>query len=116
MSEGPHKTTCVSTRISPLTVNRLPFLRTPDIALGIAVKTFLGEISPSDSAEARQKTLNEFPSNFVPNAINFAEDLDTSLNFFDALIAGVETINAEMTADDKAAWRAAKQYRDSRRL
>ncbi|RNJ54986.1 hypothetical protein D7B24_009087 [Verticillium nonalfalfae] len=94
---------------------RLPFLHSPDVALGIAVKTFLTEVSTSDTPEVRQARLSAFPANFVPNAINFAEDLEMSLAFFDAIGAGVETLSTELSADDKASWRAARDYRDARR-
>ncbi|RXG44963.1 hypothetical protein VDGE_01360 [Verticillium dahliae] len=95
---------------------RLPFLHSPDVALGIAVKTFLTEVSTSDTPEVRQARLSAFPANFVPNAINFAEDLEMSLAFFDAIGAGVETLSTELSADDKASWRAARDYRDARRV
>lgn len=84
--------------------------------MGIAVKTFLADIAPEDEPAVRQSKLDAFPGSFVPNAINFPEDLDTSLAFFDALFAGIENLNMEMSVEDKAAWREAKQYRELRRL
>ncbi|EGY17678.1 uncharacterized protein VDAG_01360 [Verticillium dahliae VdLs.17] len=102
--------------IEAIVASILPFLHSPDVALGIAVKTFLTEVSTSDTPEVRQARLSAFPANFVPNAINFAEDLEMSLAFFDAIGAGVETLSTELSADDKASWRAARDYRDARRV
>lgn len=99
-----------------LTSPRLPFLQTPDIALGIAVKTFLADIAPSDAPHVRQSKLDAFPGNFVPNAINFPEDLQVSLAFFDAIYHGVQYLGAEISAADKHAWKAAKHYRDARQV
>jgi temperature dependent protein affecting M2 dsRNA replication len=97
--------------------HRLPFLYTPDIALGIAVSTFLGSLSPSDDAETRKTKLDEFPGQYVPNSTNFSEDLNRSLNFFDSLCKGVEQLAPhQLSSEAKAAWRAARFFREDRRV
>ncbi|KAH7361995.1 XPG domain-containing protein [Plectosphaerella cucumerina] len=96
---------------------KLPFLYTPDIALGIAVSTFLGSLSPSDDAETRKTKLDEFPGQYVPNSTNFSEDLNRSLNFFDSLCKGVEQLAPhQLSSEAKAAWRAARFFREDRRV
>lgn len=93
---------------------RLPFLMDSDVALGIAVKTLLDDISPKDTAEQKQAKKTDFPGKFVPFATHFFEDLQVSFEFFDALHAGVKTV-PEISAADKASWDKAAEYLKIRR-
>lgn len=96
--------------------HRLPFLNNPDIALGIAVKTFLDDVPADMPAEERAARKKSFPENFVPYATHFAEDLDVAYAFFGALAEGVKALSdAEMVAADRAAWETAAKYLDVRR-
>lgn len=98
-------------------VSRLPFLYTPDIALGIAVSTFLGSLTASDDAEARKAKLQEFPGQYVPNSTHFSADLDRSLHFFDGLWTGVDQLPLKLLSPEaRAAWKAAWKFRDARRV
>ena len=94
---------------------RLPFLREPDIGLGIAVRTFFDEDNVADSKEGRAARLAEFPKTFVPFAEALVEDFRTSVDFFFALNQGVQTLDAkEFSTTDKTAWTKAQKYLESR--
>lgn len=95
---------------------RLPFLSDPDVALGIAVKTYLDEISPSDTPEQKNLRKQQFPSTYLPYALRFSEDLDICCAFFDAIHAGVKALGTkEIPASDMAAWDKAAKYLELRR-
>ena len=97
-----------------LTHHRLPFLYDPDVALGIAVKTYLDDVLPNDPN--KDQKLKQFPSVYVPYAVSFTEDFDVACNFFDALHAGVKTLGAkDIPAVDRSAWDNAAQYLETRR-
>lgn len=93
----------------------MPFLHNPDIALGIAVKTLMDEL-PAGEIEKRQAKIEEFPVNFFPYATNFKEDIQLAFAFFDAIHKGVQTLNKEVSAADKAVWSTAGKYLDQRRF
>ncbi|KAL2025036.1 hypothetical protein VTK56DRAFT_38 [Thermocarpiscus australiensis] len=94
--------------------HQLPFLYNPDVALGIAVKTYFDDILPNDPDKAQKK--QNFPATYVPFALAFAEDLDIACDFFEALYAGVKTLDAkDMSAADRAAWDKAAKYLELRR-
>lgn len=88
----------------------LPFLNDPDIALGIAVKTFLDDDNVSDSREHRAARAESFPQTYVPFATDFTEDLRKSYGFVNALCTGVSTLDKEIPATDKREWEAAAEY------
>jgi hypothetical protein len=98
-----------------LTVSSLPFLVDTDVALGIAVKTFLDDIHPDETAEQKAAKKAEFPGRFVPYATHFFEDLDIACEFFNALHAGVQTLTSEMPGADRSAWDKAARYLKLRR-
>ncbi len=93
----------------------LPFLRNPDIAMGIAVKTLLDDVPANETAEARATRKREFPLSYVPFATHFVQDLDISYAFFQALSAGIQSLDKEMTASEKAVWETASQYLELRK-
>lgn len=94
--------------------HRLPFLYDPDVALGIAVKTYFDDILPNDPDKAQKK--KNFPETYVPFALAFAEDLDIACEFFDALYAGVKSLQAkDISAADRAAWDRAAKFLELRR-
>ena len=82
----------------------------PDIALGIAVKTFLDDDNVSDSLEQRAARAESFPQTYVPFATNFVEDLRTCYGLVNALCTGVSTLDKEISATDKRVWEAAGEY------
>ena len=97
-----------------LTLHRLPFLYDPDVALGIAVKTYFDDILPNDPNKAQKKAA--FPGTYVPYALNFAEDLDIACSFFDAVYAGIQTLDAkDLPVADRAVWDKAAKYLELRR-
>ncbi|GJC81870.1 uncharacterized protein ColLi_04708 [Colletotrichum liriopes] len=94
----------------------LPFLHNPDIALGIAVKTLMDELPASESVEKRQARIEDFPGKFFPFATNFKDDVQLAFAFFEAIHKGVQTLNKEVSAADKAVWSTASKYLDQRRF
>jgi hypothetical protein len=98
-----------------LTLKRLPFLREPDIGLGIAVRTFFDEDEVKDDKPTRAARLKKFPETFVPFAESLGEDFRISVDFVKAINQGVQTLDVrEITAADKALWDKAEKYLDSR--
>ncbi|KAK5631197.1 hypothetical protein RRF57_006912 [Xylaria bambusicola] len=93
----------------------LPFLTDTDVALGIAVKTFLDDIHPNESTEQKAAKKADFPGKFVPYATNFYEDLDIACDFFNALHAGVKTLTTELPNGDISVWDKAAVYLQLRR-
>lgn len=85
------------------------------MALGIAVKTFLDDIHPNESAEQKAAKKADFPGKFVPFATNFFEDLDIACDFFGALHTGVKTLTKEISGGDKSVWDKAAVYLQLRR-
>ncbi|KAJ8118868.1 hypothetical protein ONZ43_g3907 [Nemania bipapillata] len=95
--------------------HNLPFLTDTDVALGIAVKTYLDDINPNETAEQKALKKAGFPGKFVPYATNFFEDLDIACDFFGALHAGVKTLTKEISGADKSVWDKAAVYLQLRR-
>ncbi|KAI1485243.1 nuclease-like protein [Biscogniauxia mediterranea] len=93
----------------------LPFLADTDVALGIAVKTFLDDVHPNEPADQKAAKKAEFPGKFVPFATNFFEDLDIACDFFNALHTGVKTLTSEIPTADRGAWDKAATYLQLRR-
>jgi hypothetical protein len=92
--------------IADLERHSLPFLDDPDVAMGIAVKTFLDDTTPVES----------FPAKFIPFATAFAEDLEIAFDFFGAVHEGVKTLSGkDISGVDKAAWDKAAQFLVGRR-
>ncbi|EAQ85945.1 hypothetical protein CHGG_07198 [Chaetomium globosum CBS 148.51] len=94
--------------------HQLPFLYDPDVALGIAVKTYLDDLVPNDPHKSQK--LEEFPGVYVPYAVSFTEDFNVACNFFDALHAAVKELKPnDIPAIDRSAWDSAAQYLATRR-
>ena len=93
-------------------LSSLPFWSDPDVALGIAVKTYLDDANPADSAEQKAAKLAKFPDHFVPYAVAFHEDFEIACRFFLAIHAGVKAMDGgkEIPAADRATWDRAAVY------
>ena len=99
---------CISADLYSL---RLPFLNDPDVALGIAVKTYFDDLGPKETPQTKAARKETFPGHYVPYATAFADDLDIACNFFDALYEGVKTLDAtEIPAGDRYVWDKAAEY------
>lgn len=98
-----------------LTASRLPFLNDPDVALAIAVKTFVDDLSPTDTPEQKAAKAEAFPEKFVPFATDFRADLEICYNFVEALYTGVKSLEKEMPTVDRTAWDKAYQFLKQRR-
>lgn len=90
---------------------RLPFLFNPDVALGIAVKTYFDETINWNSEKEKAERLATFPDAFVPYSMAFSEDLEIACEFFEAVYAGLQTLDGQgISANDMKAWSKAKEY------
>jgi hypothetical protein len=94
---------------------KLPFVETPDIAMGIAVKTFLDDLPVEATQTDKETHLHGFQGKFFPFATHLAEDLELCWKLFDALVIGVNALDTEMSAADKATWNNAARYLKARR-
>ncbi|KAK7967435.1 XPG N-terminal domain-containing protein [Apiospora aurea] len=95
---------------------RLPFLMDTDVALGIAIKTLLDDIQPSDPPEVKASKRADFPGKFVPYATDLHKDLKIADAFFVALNEGIKTLgNEQVPANDRKAWEHAVAYLAARR-
>ncbi|KAK1829641.1 protein MKT1 [Podospora conica] len=96
--------------------HQLPFLSDPDVALGIAVKTYFDEIGPNASAETKADKKANFPLLFMPHVLAFEEDLEIACNFFDAIYAGVKLLDSSaMVPSKRQQWDKAAEYLALRR-
>jgi hypothetical protein len=69
---------------------------------------------PNDPDKAQKK--KAFPDSYVPFALAFEEDLDIACAFFDALYAGVKTLDAkDIPGVDRATWDKAAKFLELRR-
>ena len=94
----------------------LPFSADVNVGLGIAVKTYLDDVVEADlTKEERQEEKAHYANRYLPNSINFPEDLEVAFVFFDALYDGVKTLGEEIPEADGKAWDAAKEYLAKRR-
>ena len=66
-------------------------------------------------AEKREQNKQEYKEKYLPNSVNFVEDLDVAFKFFDAVYEGVNTLGDEIGEADKQAWDGAKAYLAERR-
>ncbi|KAK1687971.1 hypothetical protein BDP55DRAFT_658244 [Colletotrichum godetiae] len=71
---------------------------------------------PAGDVEKQQSVMQDFPIRFFPYATNFKEDIQLAFAFFDAIHKGVQTLNKEVSAADKAVWSTASKYLDQRRF
>lgn len=98
------------------TVTRLPFIEDPDVALGIAVKTYFDDILPSYTRAEKEAKKKEFPDTYLPYAVNFPGDLDIACSFFGAIHEGVKTLDAGViTTKQRQDWDDAAKYLEARR-
>ena len=97
-----------------LIVYRLPFWHDVDCALGIAVKTYLDDYAaPNQTEEVKSSKKREYASALIPHHVDFASDLNTAFELFDAVYTGVQALKDEVP--DKSGWDSAQQYLSVRR-
>ncbi|KAK3956490.1 temperature dependent protein affecting M2 dsRNA replication-domain-containing protein [Pseudoneurospora amorphoporcata] len=97
--------------------HQLPFLFNPDVALGIAVKTYFDETINWNSEKEKAERLATFPDAFVPYSMAFSEDLEIACEFFEAVYAGLQTLDGQgISANDLKAWSKANEYLSPRTL
>ncbi|CAG8975384.1 hypothetical protein HYALB_00009525 [Hymenoscyphus albidus] len=84
----------------------LPLSTDIDIAFGIAVKTYLDDfVEVNATAEEKAIKKPKYIDRYLPFAVNWPEDLQVAMNFFDALHAGVKTLEGgEIPEADRKAW------------
>jgi hypothetical protein len=91
-------------------LSRLPFLSDLDVGLGIAVRTFFDEDSPTFSKEERAQRLSEFPSVYMPYTTGLVKDMRLCWGFVDALCSGVSYLADEIPEAHRDAWAAVARY------
>jgi hypothetical protein len=102
--------------LNELTINSLPFGTDVDVALGIAMKTWLDDhVKPDLTAEEKNELKSSYIKTYLPNSLSFAEDLEAAFSFFDALFDGVKLLKDEISDEDLAIWRGARKYMSVRR-
>ena len=72
----------------PDATHRLPFFSDVDCALGIAVKSYLDELSSSEdatSAQTREQIKTDNMSVWFPHAVDFSGDLQRAFKLWDAV-------------------------------
>ena len=58
----------------------------------------------------------DFKNTYVPHATNLWEDVDTCYSFFDAVYAGVKTLDSkDLPASDRSSWDKAAKFLAARR-
>ncbi|KAB5575821.1 nuclease-like protein [Coniochaeta sp. 2T2.1] len=98
--------------------HRLPFVDDPDVALGIAVKTYFDDVNnkPGQTKAEKDQLKAGFANVYLPMSDDFQGDLEIACAFFDALYAGVQTLDAEeMPRQKRAEWDAAAAFLAARR-
>src|ERR1700712_545146 len=94
----------------------LPFSKAVNTIFGIAVLTYLDDFLQLEWTPAQRKEKTPaWVKEYVRYSINFTEDLAVAFDFFEALCAGVKTLDSELTSADKKAWNGAKAYLEKRR-
>lgn len=97
-----------------LTLFSLPFLFSPDTGLAIAAKTWLDDTvqtPPEQWAGNKAK----FAENNMPQALCLWEDLNICYAFFNAIHAGVKTLDVKyMPAAELAEWDKTSRFLQSR--
>lgn len=98
----------------PLTADSLPLLNDVDIAMGIAVKTYLDEQhSPPPTPAERATVMSKYNKEPIAWANDFEGDLRIAFGFFDALHNGVKTLGDQVS--DQDLWTEARKYLADRR-
>ena len=70
--------------------NRLPFLIGNDCALGIAVGTYLDDVSghpDPTSAEATSLSRDRGPKDWFPTSVDLEEDIHTAFKLWDSVLS-----------------------------
>lgn len=100
-----------------LILARLPLYHNTNIALGIAVKTYLDDhCSPNADAEDRANLKAAYVKTLLPHSVDFTRDLDKAFRFFDAVYAGVKTLGEEeVSQEDRTMWDRAHKWLSVRR-
>ena len=88
------------------------------MALGIAVKTYFDDTSVKSGLTQAEKDQMKttFAGTYLPMGDNFHGDLEIACAFFDALYAGVRTLDAEeMPTGNREEWDRAAAFLAARR-
>lgn len=99
-----------------LTVDRLPFAVDIDIALAIATKTVLDEMTAEvdGTQEMRAHARQEYGQGQMDYGVNVSADILTVFELFDAILAGIESLS-DVDYPNKQQWQDAAAYLARRR-
>jgi hypothetical protein len=87
------------------------------VALAIAVKTWLNDLTGVALTKAEKvEKMDMFPAAYVPYATHLWEDMEICYSFFDAIHAGVKTLDTkELSTSDCTDWNKAAEFLRKRR-
>ncbi|KAF2705855.1 PIN domain-like protein [Pleomassaria siparia CBS 279.74] len=97
---------------------KLPFLLPNNCALSIAVKSYLDELladSDPTSAEAKARVSETASTRYFPQSENFAGDLKTAFELWDAVFEGVKSSGNLLREQEKKQWNEANEWLAGRR-
>lgn len=89
-----------------------------DCALSIAVKSYLDELftqADPTSAEAKAQVQETASSRYFPQSENFAGDLKTAFELWDAVFEGVKTSGNLLKESDRKIWTETNEWLSVRR-
>lgn len=114
--------TCMTPQFLTDSTSSLPLLLPIDCSLGIAMRFYLdglAESHPSDptGAEAKENVKAKGTNLWIPNALDFAGDLERAFGLWDALCAGLKVAGEEglSTGKSKEEWEAVDDWVQGRR-
>lgn len=80
--------------------------RNYNAAMGVAIRTYLDQKS---NEENEHRDIETISANYFPKATNFKEDVEIFCEFFDALVAGIKTLD-QKDMGTKDVWVKANEY------
>lgn len=102
-----------------LTPSRLPFLLPNNCALSIAVKSYLDELLSNDadptSPQTKTRVLDTASTRYFPQSIDFAGDLNTAFELWDAIYEGVKSGSGAIPEASRKLWTETNEWLAARR-
>lgn len=98
---------------------RLPFLLPNNCALSIAVKSYLDELLSNDadptSPQTKTRVLETASTRYFPQSIDFAGDLKTAFELWDAIYEGVKSGGGAVPEASRKLWTETNEWLAARR-
>ncbi|KAH7067400.1 temperature dependent protein affecting M2 dsRNA replication-domain-containing protein [Paraphoma chrysanthemicola] len=98
---------------------KLPFLLPNNCALSIAVKSYLDELLSNDadptSPQTKARVLETASTRYFPQSVDFAGDLKTAFELWDAIYEGVKSGGSAVPEASKKLWNETNEWLAARR-